>query len=62
MQSRIKRPPVAINWVLRYPTKMQALVGTTRPERIRKSATACNWLMNREEWYEVYLSAGHKLP
>jgi predicted oxidoreductase len=53
---------VAINWVLRYPAKMQALVGTTRPERIRQSAAACDWEMTREEWYEVYLSAGHQLP
>ena len=53
---------VAINWVLRYPAKMQALVGTTRPERIRESAKACDWEMSREEWYEVYLCAGHKLP
>lgn len=53
---------VAINWVLRYPAKMQALVGTTRPERIRESAAACDWVMSREEWYEIYLGAGHQLP
>lgn len=53
---------VAINWVLRYPAKMQALVGTTKPERIRQSAAACDWVMSREEWYEIYLGAGHKLP
>ncbi|MBR3326976.1 MAG: aldo/keto reductase [Atopobiaceae bacterium] len=53
---------VAINWVLRYPAKMQAIVGTTRPERVRQSAAACDWTMTREEWYEVYLSAGNKLP
>ncbi|MBP3894243.1 MAG: aldo/keto reductase [Atopobiaceae bacterium] len=53
---------VAINWVLRYPAKMQALVGTTRPERIRESAAACDWEMTREEWYEVYICAGHQLP
>ena len=53
---------VAINWVLRYPAKMQALVGTTRPERIRESASACDWEMSREEWYEIYLGAGHQLP
>jgi hypothetical protein len=40
----------------------RALVGTTKPERIRESAAACDWEMSREEWYEVYLSAGHKLP
>ncbi len=53
---------VAINWVLRYPAKMQAIVGTTRHERIRESATACGWHMSREEWYEIYLAAGNKLP
>jgi predicted oxidoreductase len=41
---------------------MQALVGTTRPERIRASAAACDWEMSREEWYEIYLSAGRQLP
>lgn len=53
---------VAINWVLRYPTKMQALVGTTQPKRVRESAAACDWVMSREEWYEVYLGSGHRLP
>ena len=53
---------VAINWVLRYPVKMQAIVGTTKPERVRESAAACDWEMTREEWYEVYFSAGNKLP
>lgn len=53
---------VAINWVLRYPVKMQAIVGTTKPERVRESAAACDWEMTREEWCEVYLSAGNKLP
>lgn len=53
---------VAINWVLRYPVKMQAIVGTTKPERVRESAKACDWKMTREEWYEVYLSAGNRLP
>lgn len=53
---------VAINWVLRYPAKMQALIGTTRPERIKESATACDWEMSREEWYEIYFASGHQLP
>lgn len=53
---------VAINWVLRYPAKMQAIIGTTRPERVSESAAACDWEMSREEWYEVYLSAGNRLP
>ena len=53
---------VAINWVLRLPGKMQAVVGTTKPERVRDAAGACDWEMSREEWYEIYLSAGNRLP
>ena len=53
---------VAINWVLRYPAKMQALIGTTTPSRVQDSADATSFEMTREEWYEIYLSAGNKLP
>ena len=53
---------VAINWVLRYPGKMQAIVGTTKATRVAESAAACDWEMTREEWYEIYFSAGHQLP
>lgn len=53
---------VAINWVLRCPGKTQAIVGTTRPERVRESAEACSFGMSREEWYEIYLAAGNRLP
>ena len=58
----VTKTAVAINWVLRYPAKMQALIGTTKPERIAESAEACSFEMSREEWYEIYLSAGHRLP
>ena len=53
---------VAINWVLRVPGKMQAIVGTTKAQRVTKSAAACDWEMTREEWYEIYLAAGNALP
>ena len=58
----VTKTAVAINWVLRHPSKMQALIGTTKPERIAESAEACSFEMSREEWYEIYLSAGHRLP
>ena len=37
-------------------------VGTTKPERVRMSAAACDWEMTREEWYEIYHAAGNRLP
>lgn len=53
---------VAIAWVLRHPAKMQAIIGTMRPERIAESARACDFELTREEWYEIYLAGGRQLP
>ncbi len=53
---------VAINWVLRLPGKMQAIIGTTKKERVAMAAAACDWEMSREEWYEIYLAGGNQLP
>lgn len=58
----VTKTAVAVNWVLRYPGKMQAIVGTTKPERVRESAAATTWEMSREDWYDVYLAAGNILP
>lgn len=53
---------VAVAWVLRYPAKMQAIIGTTRPERVAESARAADIRLSREEWYEIYAAAGNKIP
>ena len=52
----------ALAWILRYPGRTQAVIGTTKPERIRESARACDFTLSRKEWYEIYLAAGNKLP
>lgn len=53
---------VAIAWVLRYPGLMQAVIGTTKPERVVESAKATDVSLTRAQWYEIYLSAGNILP
>lgn len=53
---------IAIAWVLRYPAKMQAIIGTTQPQRILEAAQATNLTLSRKEWYEIYLAAGKTLP
>lgn len=53
---------VAIAWILRHPARMQAVVGTTKPQRIREMAAAADVCLTREEWYEIYRSAGNTLP
>ena len=53
---------IAISWVLRYPAKMQAVVGTTNPKHLREVSQAANFSLTRKEWYEIYLAAGNNLP
>lgn len=53
---------VAIAWVLRYPAKMQAVIGTTKKARIAEAAKAAEIQLTRKEWYEIYLAAGNDLP
>ncbi|HGE3410501.1 TPA: aldo/keto reductase family oxidoreductase [Streptococcus pneumoniae] len=53
---------IAISWILRYPAKMQAVVGTTNPKHLREVSRATNFSLTRKEWYEIYLAAGNNLP
>ena len=53
---------IAISWILRYPAKMQAVVGTTNPKHLREVSQAANFSLIRKEWYEIYLAAGNNLP
>lgn len=53
---------IAISWILRYPAKMQAVVGTTNPKHLREVSQAENFSLTRKEWYEIYLAAGNNLP
>ncbi|HGQ0514806.1 TPA: aldo/keto reductase family oxidoreductase [Streptococcus pneumoniae] len=53
---------IAISWILRYPAKMQAVVGTTNPKHLREVSQAANFSLTRKEWYAIYLAAGNNLP
>ncbi len=53
---------VAIAWILRHPAKMQPIVGTTNPQRLKDICRASDITLTREEWYDLYRSAGNRLP
>ena len=53
---------IAVSWILRYPAKMQAVVGTTNPKHLIEASQATNFNLTRKEWYEIYLAAGNDLP
>jgi predicted oxidoreductase len=41
---------------------MQPIVGTTNPSRVRDICKASDVKLTRQEWYDIYLAAGNKLP
>lgn len=53
---------IASAWILRHPAKMQLISGSTSPKRIKEIAVASDITLTREEWYQLYLAAGHILP
>lgn len=53
---------VAIAWILRHPAKIQPIIGTTNKQRFVDICKASDVNLTREEWYEIYLSAGKELP
>jgi predicted oxidoreductase len=53
---------VAIAWLLRHPAKMQPVLGSMSPDRIRKMSRASDVSLSRPEWYELYRAAENRLP
>ena len=53
---------IAIAWILRHPARMQPIIGTTKPQRVKDSCKASNVRLSRQEWYDIYLAAGNALP
>ncbi|EMT40049.1 putative oxidoreductase [Thermoanaerobacter thermohydrosulfuricus WC1] len=53
---------IPIAWILRHPAKIQPIVGTTNPARLKDICKASEIELTREEWYELYRAAGNKLP
>jgi len=53
---------IAIAWILRHPAHMQPIAGTTNPGRLKDICKASDVWLTRQEWYEIYLAAGNKLP
>lgn len=53
---------IATAWILRHPAGMQLIAGTTSEERLKEIVQACTIELTKEEWYQLYLAAGHPLP
>ncbi|WP_426593723.1 aldo/keto reductase [Cellulomonas sp. McL0617] len=57
-------PPIAVAtaWITRHPARMQVVLGTTSPERVRGAALGSDLPLTRAEWYDLFRAAGHVVP
>lgn len=53
---------IAAAWILRHPARMQLITGTSSEKRLLEIKAAEELSLRREEWYRLYLAAGHPLP
>lgn len=58
----VSNTTIAAAWILRHPAKMQILAGTMKTGRMDEICQADALTLTREEWYRIYLAAGHILP
>ncbi len=58
----VPKSAIPIAWILRHPAKIQPIVGTTNPKRLKEICQASNVNLTRKEWYDLYKAAGNKLP
>ncbi|HEN6002495.1 TPA: aldo/keto reductase [Streptococcus agalactiae] len=58
----ISSEAIVIAWILRHPAKMQAIVGSMNPSRLKAIDKANDIALTRKEWYDIYRSAGNILP
>ena len=57
------RLTVALAWLLKHPSRIQPIVGSTNPQHIREAVKAADLELTREEWYSLLIAArGEPLP
>jgi predicted oxidoreductase len=58
----VSNTAVVIAWLLRHPARFQPVTGTMNRRRLEDCVRGTEITLTREEWYEIYLSAGNILP
>jgi len=59
----VSREAIVINWVLRHPAKIEPVIGSLDPDRIKNCVEALDFQLEREDWYKLFEKArGKRLP
>ncbi len=58
----VSKTAITAAWILRHPAKIQLVAGTMNENRMEEITKAAEITLTREDWYRLYLAAGHFLP
>lgn len=59
----VSRTMIAHAWLMKHPSRIMPIVGSTNPERIAEAAQTDGLELTREEWYRLFVAAqGEPLP
>ncbi len=59
----VSRTVVALAWLLKHPSKIVPIVGSTKPHNIEDAVKADSMDLDREDWYRLLIAAqGHPMP
>lgn len=61
-QYGVTNTAIAAAWILRHPAGIQLITGTASQSRLQDILAASDVKLTRQEWYSLYLAAGHPLP
>ena len=59
---QISKTAMAVAWISRHPANIQTIVGTMNPNRLSLICESEKVTLSREDWYDIYRSAGNILP
>jgi predicted oxidoreductase len=48
---------ILLAWLLKHPAKIQPVLGTTRPDRLRSCVKSLSVSLSRDEWYSLFATA-----
>ena len=55
-EKNVSPEAIALVWLLRHPARIQPIIGTTNPARIRAACEADRVELTREEWYRLFIA------
>ena len=58
----VSKAAIALSWIASHPAGIQPITGTLKKERLADCLKAADIVLDRDEWYSVYMSAGNILP